>query len=373
MHLFSRYNCQMRLISTSTLLVFSNSFARRSYSRQFSVLFAKQYQQSSFATVNSLLYHPTTNSVSSRKLSKMVSFEANIPDLSDAPTNILRYTEDRYDGAIVDFKQLPSNDGDFTAALDASLAYWRANKKRGIWMKLPIQNASFIPIATARGFVFHHAENNYVMMTHWLGDGESRLPQNASHQVGVGSVVIDDTGRLLLVQEKNGPLKGAGVWKLPTGLSDPGEDIADAAMREVLEETGVKTEFVKLLCFRQAHNILFGKSDLFFVCVLRPLTKEVTHQEIELVAADWCTPETLFDQAFFQRSPFYSVVNQLIRDEIAATHHRTIRAPASMTMLKMPIGFRPGEHSLYYVHGEDTSIVIPESVVKNSRDNATAK
>lgn len=290
---------------------------------------------------------------------KMVSFEAKLPDLSDAPANILRYTEDRYDGAIIDHKQLPSTDEEFTAALDASLAYWREHKKRGIWMKVPIRYASFIPIATARGFVFHHAESNYVMMTHWLGEGENRLPRNASHQVGVGSVVINDKGHLLLVQEKNGPLRGAGIWKLPTGLSDPAEDIADAAIREVLEETGVHTEFVKLLCFRQAHQVLFGKSDMFFVCVLRPLSQDITIQEAELVAADWCPPETLLGQEFFKRSPFWSVVNELIRDEILA-HQGQIQAPASISLLKMPIGFRPGDNSLYYVHGPDTSITLPE-------------
>ena len=34
-------------------------------------------------------------------------------------------------------------------------------------------------------------------------------------------------------QEKNGPLRGKGVWKMPTGLSMAREDIADAAQREV--------------------------------------------------------------------------------------------------------------------------------------------
>ncbi len=41
----------------------------------------------------------------------------------------------------------------------------------------------------------------------------------ASHaQVGVGAFVFDrQSRRVLMVQERNGPLRGKGVWKMPTG------------------------------------------------------------------------------------------------------------------------------------------------------------
>lgn len=53
------------------------------------------------------------------------------------------------------------------------------------------------------------------------------------------------------------------------GLIDAGEDLPDAAAREVLEETGVQTEFISVLAFRHGHRGLFGKSDLFFVVRMR--------------------------------------------------------------------------------------------------------
>ena len=40
---------------------------------------------------------------------------------------------------------------------------------------------------------------------------------------------------------------GPGLWKLPGGLVDPGESIQEAAIREVWEETGVKTKFKSVL------------------------------------------------------------------------------------------------------------------------------
>ena len=54
--------------------------------------------------------------------------------------------------------------------------------------------------------------------------------------VGVGAVVLHG-GRVLLVRRANPPR--AGEWSLPGGLQHLGETVAEAACREVREETGV--------------------------------------------------------------------------------------------------------------------------------------
>lgn len=59
-------------------------------------------------------------------------------------------------------------------------------------------------------------------------------------KVGVGAVVRDDDGRLLLVQRAVTP--GKGLWALPAGYVDAGEDPRAAAAREVREETGLEVE-----------------------------------------------------------------------------------------------------------------------------------
>jgi ADP-ribose pyrophosphatase YjhB (NUDIX family) len=285
---------------------------------------------------------------------------------TDGQPLLLPYSEDRYDGVIIN--SLPSNDAQFEEMLTYSMGYWKEIKRRGIWLKLPIERASFVPIAAKQGFVFHHAERDYVMMTNWLADGESRLPPNASHQVGVGCVVIHD-GKLLLVQEKNGPLKGSGVWKVPTGLAEVGEDIGQAAEREVFEETGIRAKFEKLLAFRQAHNVLFGKSDLFFLCVLSPLTTDIQAQEVEIHACEWKEPEALLEQPFFKRSPLHTVLNGKIRNEIAA-HKGGATSQPFLTSKKLALGFRPGESSLFYYDNEwniiqDTNTTTEDPQQKN--------
>ncbi|MBB4981717.1 MULTISPECIES: NUDIX hydrolase [Streptomyces] len=64
------------------------------------------------------------------------------------------------------------------------------------------------------------------------------LRATAGHQLlflpGVSAVVFDDRGRVLL-----GKRADNGRWALVGGIVDPGEQPADAVVREVFEETAV--------------------------------------------------------------------------------------------------------------------------------------
>jgi 8-oxo-dGTP diphosphatase len=58
--------------------------------------------------------------------------------------------------------------------------------------------------------------------------------------VGVGALIHDGEGRVLLIKRKFEPNKGR--WSLPGGLLETGERLVDGARREVREELGVELD-----------------------------------------------------------------------------------------------------------------------------------
>jgi 8-oxo-dGTP diphosphatase len=61
-------------------------------------------------------------------------------------------------------------------------------------------------------------------------------PPDARPVVAVGAIIVADD-RMLLVQRGNEP--GRGKWSVPGGRVEPGEQLRQAVVREVREETGL--------------------------------------------------------------------------------------------------------------------------------------
>lgn len=63
-------------------------------------------------------------------------------------------------------------------------------------------------------------------------------------KVAVAALIVED-GRILLGRRANDPQRG--LWSLPAGFMDAGEDPVHALQRECLEETGLETRALALL------------------------------------------------------------------------------------------------------------------------------
>lgn len=198
---------------------------------------------------------------------------------------ILEAEPNRFKGIEIDPEALPTHPVEFADRLSASLKEWRKEGMKVIWLNVPIEKANIIHIATEAGFTFHHAAENYLLLTKRLEDG-ALIPEYATHYIGAGGVVLNENKELLVVSELHRRSESP-YYKLPGGALHPGEHIATCVEREILEETGVHTQFDALVCFRHWHGYRYNKSDIYFVCRLSPLSEDITIQADEIEECLW--------------------------------------------------------------------------------------
>jgi 8-oxo-dGTP diphosphatase len=104
-------------------------------------------------------------------------------------------------------------------------------------------------------------------------------------------VVVDDGGRVLLVRRAD-----TGTWSLPAGAIDPGEQPADAAVREVYEETGVRIAVERLagVALREVtypHGDVCQFLTVWFRC--RAIGGRAVVNDEESSAVGWYDPQEL--------------------------------------------------------------------------------
>ena len=84
---------------------------------------------------------------------------------------------------------------------------------------------------------------------------------SAGHQLlwlpAVSAVVFDDEGRVLLGQRADNH-----KWTVISGIPDPGEQPADAAVREVHEETGVHCVAERVVLVRSGREVTYPNGDM---------------------------------------------------------------------------------------------------------------
>jgi ADP-ribose pyrophosphatase YjhB (NUDIX family) len=108
------------------------------------------------------------------------------------------------------------------------------------------------------------------------------------------AVLIERDGRVLLVRRLNEPFRG--LWTLPAGFVNGGEDPAEAAARECLEETGLNVHVTRVL------DIISGKehprgADFIIVYLAEVIDGELKPDD-DADAAEWFGREDLPQLAF---------------------------------------------------------------------------
>jgi len=92
----------------------------------------------------------------------------------------------------------------------------------------------------------------------WLDQVGEGVAGYVTPKVAVGAAVGNDKGEMLLVQRSD-----SGVWLYPTGWADVGYSAAEVVVKEVLEETGIEAEPVKLIAVLDGLRLGFTRIPLY--------------------------------------------------------------------------------------------------------------
>lgn len=122
-------------------------------------------------------------------------------------------------------------------------------------------------------------------------------------KVGVGVVAVQD-GRLLLV--RRGVEPGKGLWALPAGYVDAGEDPREAAAREAYEETGLRVEVGRVLDVYPSAVTGGHRGASFFLAF-----------EAQVVGGELAAADDALDAGFFAVDALPELAFESTRDAVA--------------------------------------------------------
>ncbi|MFQ3236271.1 MAG: 8-oxo-dGTP pyrophosphatase MutT (NUDIX family) [Paraglaciecola sp.] len=227
---------------------------------------------------------------------------------------MLSHEYDAYNGIIIDTQSLPTAVDAFSKSLDKLLAHSKAQKKAFIWLTLPIELAHLVSVATEQGFTFHNCLANEITLIR-KANATDFAPYAPTHSLGGGGLVQNAQGEILVIRER-----GATTYKLPGGHIELGEKVEEAVIREVLEETGIATQFQGVLALASTHPYRFGKSNIYVVCRLTPLSTEIAIQDtVEIEDAQWIMPDVFLNNVNNSMFNKYLVKSLLSKEGLVKT------------------------------------------------------
>jgi 8-oxo-dGTP pyrophosphatase MutT (NUDIX family) len=115
--------------------------------------------------------------------------------------------------------------------------------------------------------------------------------------------VVEHAGRYLMVEEQD-KFSGALVFNQPAGHLEAGETLAEAALRETLEETGWRIELTGVLCIALHTSAAAGITYFRTTFVAKPLMLDPDATlDPDIHAVHWLDYDEIIARSARMRSP----------------------------------------------------------------------
>jgi len=201
---------------------------------------------------------------------------------------LLEFKEDIYSGITIDNTSI--NNSNFFSDLKELIESAKEANKSLVWLTLSSKDGAKITTALDLGFQFNSCSESELVLV--LKLQEVYVPFMPTHTVGVGGIVVSNN-KILMIQDK---LKShRSIYKLPGGMLDVGSSLEASVVREVYEETGIKTKLEKMVAVLNAHPYRLNKSNTYYVFKLKPLNFDINIIDTnEIALALWYDLEKFF-------------------------------------------------------------------------------
>lgn len=127
-----------------------------------------------------------------------------------------------------------------------------------------------------------------------------------------GGLVLNQFGKILLIFRR-------GAWDLPKGKQDPGETLAETAIREVREETGLKDlHLIEKLgngyhCYLMSKQRTLKRTRWYLMETNQPDSLDLQREE-GIMDAAWFDPHKIPDLQMPMFNNIRDVVSQYVKD-----------------------------------------------------------
>jgi len=123
----------------------------------------------------------------------------------------------------------------------------------------------------------------------WMKELGTGVAGYVTPKVAIGAAVVNDEGKLLLIQRAD-----SGVWLYPTGWCDVGYSAPEVVVKEVLEETGIEVEVVRLIGVLDGLRLGASRVPLYsLVFFCRATGGTLKPHELECLDAGWFARDEL--------------------------------------------------------------------------------